>query len=266
MVNFSKGKNPPKEKYVKSKLKSSKQTALDLENLEKFVEYLVSLPGAHLITASQALKIYEDKSKNREFTVEELAELAETSGKSIIFRSVGEGVWLSAAEIFSLIIASLAEYSQKKQLPKALRSNNPLGPKEKFPAQSAGSNVELNYLLEACMSLSTRLSEPFFYLPASVKLRGEIELSIEDFFATCCELYGSIARGKELRARVPVVRGNFEVGKYVTDEGARKDWAQTGTNPEGFSAPRQIELARLQTWTLKPAIADLSKIAERNAS
>ena len=52
------------------------------------------------------------------------------------------------------------------------------------------------------------------------------------------------------------------MGKYVTDEGARKDWAYTGTNPEGFSAPRQVELARLQAWTLKPAVADVSRIAK----
>jgi len=40
--------------------------------------------------------------------------------------------------------------------------------------------------------------------------------------------------------------------KYIAKDAARAfDWP---IHPEGFSAPALLELARLQAWTLKPAL------------
>jgi hypothetical protein len=260
IVNFAKGKNPPKERYERSKIKSQEQTSLDLERLEKFVEYLASLPGARFVTASEAWKIYEDRTKDHEFTIQEISQLCENGKKSITFQEIG-GMWVSAAEIFSLIVSSLAEYARTRQLPKLANVTHPLGPK-KIPVRGTASALERNSFLEECAALSGQIAESFFYLPSTVSFHGKEILSLDDLFATCCDAYLQIAADGKLEAQIPVTRGKFEVGKYVTDEGAKKDWARTGTNPEGFSAPRQIELARLQTWTLKPAVANLSSLSQ----
>jgi hypothetical protein len=246
---------------VRSKVKSREQTALDLERLEKFVAYLGSLPGARFITASDAREIYADRSRDHEFTVEELASVCERSKTAITFQNV-DRMWVSAAEIFSLTVMALAEYSRSNALPKFVKTVQPLGPREKYSGlYKPDSTVEVASLLDACVILASRDRElPISYLPAAVEIGESGKLSLEDFFATCCGLYFTIARGHGPPPRIAIERGNFEVGKYVTDEGARKDWAGTGTNPEGFSAPRQVELARLQAWTLKPAVADVSRI------
>ncbi len=260
IVNFARGKNPPKEKYERSQIKSRDQTALDLERLEKFVAYLTTLPGAHFVTASEATEIYADKARDHAFSVQEISRLCEGGKKAITFQPL-DGLWVSAAEILSLAAFSLAHYSRSGQLPKEVNATHPLGPKENSPVQSATSTLDRTSFLKACTAMSLQLAAPFFYLPGAVSFSGEAILSLDDFFATCCELYLQIAGGELASATIPVVKGNFVVGKFVTDEGAKMDWAKTGTNPEGFSAPRQVELARLQTWTLKPAVADLSVLA-----
>src|SRR5579872_2298724 len=127
VVNFARGKNPPREKYVRSKLKSPEQTALDLERLEEFVIYLGSLPGARFITASDAREIYADRSRDHEFTVEELSGLCERSKTSITFQTI-DGFWVSPAEILSMVILALSEYSRSHALPRTVRTAQPLGP------------------------------------------------------------------------------------------------------------------------------------------
>jgi hypothetical protein len=53
----------------------------------------------------------------------------------------------------------------------------------------------------------------------------------------------------------PFVRprqGKFTADSYIADDSTRL-WGWV-IFPEGFQAPKIIELARLQSWTLKPAL------------
>ena len=46
--------------------------------------------------------------------------------------------------------------------------------------------------------------------------------------------------------------GNFTADKYVANDDPRIfNWV---IHPEGFHAPKLMELAKLQAWTLKPAV------------
>ncbi|HEY9434561.1 MAG TPA: hypothetical protein VI260_24125, partial [Blastocatellia bacterium] len=47
-------------------------------------------------------------------------------------------------------------------------------------------------------------------------------------------------------------QGNFTANRYVAEDSPRL-WGWV-IFPEGFHAPKIIELARLQAWTLKPAL------------
>jgi hypothetical protein len=170
IVNFAKGKSPPKEKYEKSRVKSREQTALDLQRLEEFVEYLASLPGAHFITASDALEIYADKARAHEFTIDELAKLCEKCKASITFQTI-DGMWVSAAESLSMIVMALVEYARSQHLPKFVRAAHPLGPKEKCSVPKDRTSLEVTSLLATCIALASRLQESLYYLPSSVELR-----------------------------------------------------------------------------------------------
>jgi hypothetical protein len=69
---------------------------------------------------------------------------------------------------------------------------------------------------------------------------------LADFAATLAVNEGSTAE------TIIVKKGNPEMEKYISNEPAKSfSWA---IHPVGFSAPGLLELGRLQTWTLKPAV------------
>ena len=86
-------------------------------------------------------------------------------------------------------------------------------------------------------------------LPSTVYL-GSKQICPADFLATASRALISIAESGELSSAVELCKGNFALEEHVTGEGA---WGWS-IFPEGFEAPGLIELGKLQTWTLKPAI------------
>jgi hypothetical protein len=263
IVNYANGKNPPRQGTKKPRVKSAEKVEEHLANLERFVELAQSLPNISFITAQDALKIYEDRSDGREFSPEEIRALCEKSVGSIYFYRVEEAVYLNPAEIFAIVLESLFFYSKHGSFPKRqLCHLHPYGPKKRIETNaSAELSFEVSDFLAHCESAYGEI-ELTSYIPSSFRLSTST-LSPEDMFATCCDLYLALRGEKQKSARIKVVKGKFDVGNYVTEEGSRKDWKLTYTNPEGFEAPRQTELAKLQTWTLKPAIPDPSKILRR---
>jgi hypothetical protein len=62
-----------------------------------------------------------------------------------------------------------------------------------------------------------------------------------------------IALGKKkLPPQFTIRKGNFTADKYVANDDPKIfNWV---IHPEGFHAPKLMELAKLQAWTLKPAV------------
>jgi hypothetical protein len=51
---------------------------------------------------------------------------------------------------------------------------------------------------------------------------------------------------------VPLRQGELTAKKYVADDSPRL-WGWV-VFPDGFHAPRMMEVAKLQAWTIKPAL------------
>jgi hypothetical protein len=81
-------------------------------------------------------------------------------------------------------------------------------------------------------------------LPAEVWI-GSRTLAVTDFAATVAGDDGS-------SPSVSVRKGNPEMEKYIATDPVRSfNWV---IHPEGFAAGHLLDLARLQAWTLKPAL------------
>ena len=81
-------------------------------------------------------------------------------------------------------------------------------------------------------------------LPAEVWIGSET-MAPADFAAT-------LAADDSVSASVAVRKANLEMAQYISTETARSfSWP---IHPEGFQAPHLLDLARLQAWTLKPAV------------
>ncbi len=66
-------------------------------------------------------------------------------------------------------------------------------------------------------------------------------------------LAGVIAAGRRSET-VDILPATLSAAKYVREDNTRI-WGWLF--PEGFHAPKMMELARRQAWTIKPAILDL---------
>jgi hypothetical protein len=81
---------------------------------------------------------------------------------------------------------------------------------------------------------------------------GAESLSPADYLATlAAALEGILASGRT-PDRVDHVIGRFTADRYVAEDSPKLwNWV---IFPEGFHAPRLMAVARLQAWTLKPAL------------
>jgi hypothetical protein len=139
---------------------------------------------------------------------------------------------------------------------------HPLGPKETSETTTDGDGLAMKDFLASCAGEYGAINRTG-HLSSSVQIKDS-NLSPVDMFATCCEVYSLLvnARGMNPPKSVIIRRGNFEVGNTVTEDGAKKDWKYY-LSPDDFEAYEEVKLARLQTWTLKPASVDLLLIGTK---
>ncbi len=81
---------------------------------------------------------------------------------------------------------------------------------------------------------------------------GSENLSPADFLATLSAAFDAVIASGKSPTEVARVEGHFTADRYVADDSAAL-WSWP-IFPEGFHAPALMELARLQAWTLKPAV------------
>ncbi len=238
-------------------MKTKERTERDYVNLDSFLNLAKSLTHLHFITASDALSIYHDRAHSRNFTKTEIKTLSRETVRHINYRKIRKDTYVSAAEAFSLLLQCLAKYAKAGKLPAHMKILHPMGPKVSGSSLLKEKTLKIKDFLKACEKEIARVRKTG-YLSSTVEIHETI-LSTSDMFATCCRLYLELSSGRKTKT-VTVTKGDFQVGKSVTEEGSRKDWEETYTNPPGFDAPRQTELARLQTWTLKPASPDAARL------
>ena len=81
---------------------------------------------------------------------------------------------------------------------------------------------------------------------------GSESLSPADYLVTLAQAFGDVITSRKAPAEVVRRTGHFTADRYVADDSpALWGWV---IFPEGFHAPKIMELARLQAWTLKPAV------------
>jgi hypothetical protein len=95
------------------------------------------------------------------------------------------------------------------------------------------------------------------YLQAYGRIPDEIwigsqNLSPADYLATLADVTERIASGGAMPADVTLRQGHFTADHYVADDSPDL-WGWV-IFPDGFHAPHIVELAKLQAWTLKPAV------------
>ncbi|MBO3803531.1 MAG: hypothetical protein JTT11_06620 [Candidatus Brockarchaeota archaeon] len=250
-VNFGKGKNPEKG-LVLPRMKPGSLAEAGYEDFSKFVRYVVSFPGVKVVTASEALSAYRDLSDGRPVTRGEFLEILSSLKGRITFYA-GSKFALSPAELFYLAVSFLRGFIEKSRVPEELGAKKVLGPSEEFRPGETFEEAEVgwNFFAESCVEVA-EFVEKNGRMPSKVSVGGRV-FSPESFFSAVADALLRVARENRAPEKVGVKVGALDTAKYVSEEGARDAW-RWSIFPEGFEAPSLVRLARLQAWTLKPAI------------
>ena len=251
-VNFRRGANPPRDEWKQPGVRPTRETEQAFRDFEEYVRFIKELPGVRFVTATELMKIYRDSSTTREFGPQELVPLARTAAREITFQRF-DGYALSAADVFGLLTAAMGTFIETAKWPSATRVIALDGPARIYSPSIGGtrsSSFRWSAFAQAVRD-TAEFCRATHRVPDEVWIGSE-SLSPADFLATLAPaLENAVASGKA-PATVDRHEGRFTADRYVAEDSpALWGWV---IFPERFHAPHIMELARLQAWTLKPAI------------
>jgi hypothetical protein len=201
------------------------------------------------------MKLYEDRSLSSGFfhtTTKEIFAIAQSVQKEIGFQQMNDFT-LSAADSFSLLTDSylyLLSLQASNRMP--LRLNPVYGPARSFSPSVGGAKPTTVRQMEFTETVRdvSRFMQSHGRMPDEVWI-GAQSISPKDYLAT---LGAVIETWKDYdgNSTVTLRTGNFIADRFVAEDSPRL-WGWV-IFPEGFHAPKIMEMARLQAWTLKPAL------------
>jgi hypothetical protein len=251
VVNFAHGANPPRSDWKLQPKRSPAQREQAFQYLEGLIRHINSFPNVQFITASQAYTLYLDAAKSKSFEPEDLAEIARKVSPQISFQ-IHDNYALSASEVFALLnsfVASSVDNSSRIQF--AL-PDTPYGPSS--DAYSAASN-QVNEVAWSQFSRTSLDVSQFLEvnrsIPSVVWL-GSSAIAPESYLLALASVVRTLLRKQPPPEFVKILPAELAAGQWVAkDSPAIWDWP---IFPVGFHSPHLMELARLQSWTLKPAL------------
>lgn len=251
-VNFSRGTNPPREDWKRPRTRPAAETEQAFQDFEQYVRFMKALPGVRFVTATDLIKIYDDAAMTRSFRRDDLLAVARSMQKEITFQRADDYV-VSAADGFSLLTSAIATLGEGNALPSEVKIARLYGPARVYVPPIGGtssSSFRWSAFHQAVRDVDA-FCRSTGRIPDEVWIGSE-SLSPADYLATLASSTEEIIVQGKAPSDVSRKVGTFTSDRYVAaDSPALWNWI---IFPEGFHAPRIMELARLQAWTLKPAI------------
>jgi len=249
-VNFRRGANPPRHEWKLPPMQSGAEIERNFHDFEEYVKFIKAQPGVRFVTAGELMKLYKDKSLAHGFSQEEILSLARAVQKEITFQKTGSFT-LSSADVFSLLTEEAVSRPDNKKS-EAIRLKPLYGPSRPF-GPGAGSSrpatVPLSAFLAAARDTAA-FCRAHGRMPDEIWI-GAVSISPQDYLATLGAVIESRTDGAN-QLPITIREGKFTADKYVAEDSPQL-WGWV-IFPEGFHAPQIMELARLQAWTLKPAL------------
>jgi len=251
-VNFKHGANPPRDEWKRPGTRPAAETEQAFQDFEQYVRFIKAQPGVRFVTASELMKIYDDKAMSRGFRQDEIAEFARSVRNEVTFQR-RDGYSVSAADIFSLMTGTLTGFIEHTALPAETKIAALYGPSRLYRPPTGGTTSST--FRWAAFAQAVRETSDFCRttgrIPDEIWIGSE-SLSPADYLATLAQAVERVIATGTVPVTVDRQEGHFTADRYVAEDSpALWGWV---IFPEGFHAPHIMELARLQAWTLKPAV------------
>ncbi|HTU23365.1 MAG TPA: hypothetical protein VMG10_35345 [Gemmataceae bacterium] len=251
-VNFSRGENPPREKWKEPPAKTAEETRSAYHVFEEYIHFIKRFPEVRFITASEAAKLYRDPARERRFTRSDVEAIAKAVGEEATFQT-HHRYTLSASEVFALLNAFVAEAPDEQITVK----KTPLGPTGRIPLLTKAVTTDASQFQRTCRDVADYLDK-HGRIPTAVWL-GSQPVPPEAYLAALARVAQLRLNGKAMPETIAIKPATFAAARFVSDDDPKKLWGWV-IFPPSFRAPALMELAKKQAWTLKPAIlGDMSE-------
>jgi hypothetical protein len=251
-VNFRRGANPPREDWKAPPQRPREETEAAYERFAKYVEFQRSLPGVRHVTAAELPALYPNRIVAEGADRATIKDVAEKVARAPALDVVADrnSRALSPAEQFSLLVGFLARAIEEEKVPARVEVRAVLGPSEKPPVTDV-ADLPWRAFRDALRDTSDAL-RTHGQLPARV-FAGTKRIAPADFLRAAAMVAANLSDPPAFPKRVAIPTGTLvATERYVADDTPELfgGWI---IHPEGFRAPRIVEMAKLQAWTLKPA-------------
>lgn len=252
--NFAAGANPPREAWKVQAECSPAQRDRAFQYFEGLIAYAKSFPGVRFITASEAYTLHRDKAQLRTFTVQEIARIAAEVTDGVAYQ-VHDDYSLSASEIFYLLNNFIAQFSQQASAQPVTLSGTPYGPSSlAYGAEDYQGHGQTSWSQFLRTSVDVRATLASKQTMPSAVWFGSTAVSPESYLLALAEVARVLTAGGSPPERISVRPAKLAAARWVAEDSpAIWSWP---IFPRGFHSAHLVELARLQAWTLKPAILE----------
>lgn len=247
--NFRHGANPPRDQWKLPRQKAPEETEAAYRNFEDYMRFIQRFEDVRFITATDAAKIWRDQSYDHVFTPDGIRKIAANVGSDISFQRVGDATF-SPSEVFALIVGHVGAKLHGAHLDRHRLSCSPQGPTNEVPTLKEAITVSSHDFRTATADVIAFVDRTD-RIPSTVWL-GSKGVPPDAFLAAAAKLVGPLMDGKELPAQIEITPATLGTMKYVAAD--HPDLWRWVIFPPGFRAPKLMELAKLQAWTIKPAI------------
>lgn len=232
-VNFLDGRNP--QVLQPAPLRAPGEQTKYIQMLKQFLLHTMKQENVEYLTASEGMCL--EHRRKVPVTEADLKDIAAAMRENVNFAKVS-GAYLAASEIFAL----MARYLTGRMLMPELM----YGPEADVPSIITEPAVSVKELAEAAFAEHDTVLG-YKQLKTLYQVGGNM-LNPVDLFCTMAE---AICTGEET---VSVKKGSLETRKYVREPHPDHPWTEWILFKKDFYPANIYEQARLQTWTIKPAI------------
>jgi hypothetical protein len=248
-MNFAHGANPPREDWKQPAQKSPAQQKQTFAYFEDLVRYMKTFPNVRFITGSQASDLYPDLAQSREFSSSDLSAIAKAVTTEVSFQERGDYA-LSASEILQLLTSYIVKSTLQKSNPAIRLDQTPYGPSSAPPPFEKTITVSLTQFLSTVKDVGDFVAI-HHEVPDAVWL-GSIAVPPESYLVAIADISSRLLTARDLPQDVTIAPARLASTSYVAADSEKLwDWP---IFPDRFHSAHLMELARLQAWTLKPAI------------
>ena len=223
-VNFAHGANPERGEWRLQPLRTEQESEKRFQIMLRYVEHAKNTEDVRFVTARQVPQLYRSANVRSPDRARIAAHMA--ARQTFL---VADGDSLSAADMLLALLGMEPQYVDG-------------------PSENGKTTLTTKEIARAAFERAKAEAVSFIRmhgrLPAQVWIGSET-LKLGDFTAT-------LAADDGASPSISLRQGNAEMEKYVATDPARPfSWV---IHPDGFQAPHLLDLARLQAWTLKPAV------------